>query len=129
MIATVVFFTEECVFEGMLMSDVWVAVMCEGAREVFVGAGAQFKDVEFVGCERGCSQKGVEEAGLFGGIQSRHWKCWRVVWFAFIPESSLCLCYSFSKSGVRTKSAGSHVLSLLGLPFHLMRYWSILDCP
>ena len=29
MIATVVFFTEIPVFEGVLMSDVWLAAMCE----------------------------------------------------------------------------------------------------
>ena len=57
MIATVVFFAEECVFEGMLVGDVQVTAMCEGTREVFVGAGTWFEDMEFVGCERGCSQE------------------------------------------------------------------------
>ena len=65
MIATVVFFTEECVFKGMLMGDVWVAVMCEGEREVLVRAGAQFKDVELVGHKGGSLQERAEEARLF----------------------------------------------------------------
>ena len=71
MIATVVFFAEECMFEGMLVSDVWVAVMHEGAREVFVRTGTWFEVVEFVGCERGSSQEGAEKARLFGRIQDR----------------------------------------------------------
>ena len=33
----------------MLVHDVQVTAMCKGAREVFVGTRAQFKDVEFVG--------------------------------------------------------------------------------
>ena len=69
MIATVEFFAEERVLEGMLVSDVWVAAMHEGVREVFVRTRTQFKDMEFVSCERGFSQKGAEEAGLFWGIQ------------------------------------------------------------
>ena len=32
MIATVVFFTEEGVLKGVLVSDVQVAAMCKGAR-------------------------------------------------------------------------------------------------
>ena len=48
MIATVVFFAEEGVFESMLMGDVWVAAMHKGVREVFVKARAWFEDVEFV---------------------------------------------------------------------------------
>ena len=32
MIATVVFFTEEGVLEGMLMGDVWATAMHKGAR-------------------------------------------------------------------------------------------------
>ena len=32
MIATVVFFAEEGVLKGVLVSDVWVTVMREGAR-------------------------------------------------------------------------------------------------
>ena len=32
MIATVSFFAEEGVLEGMLVGDVWVAAMCEGTR-------------------------------------------------------------------------------------------------
>ena len=69
MIATVMFFTEECVFEGVLVGNVWATAMCEGAREIFVWARAGLEDVEFVGCERGGSQERVEEAGLFWGIQ------------------------------------------------------------
>ena len=53
MIATVVFFTEEGMLKGMLMGDVWTAVMCEGMRQVFVGAGAWFKVMEFVGGKGG----------------------------------------------------------------------------
>ena len=53
MIATVVFFAEEGMLEGMLMGDVWTAVMHEGTGQVFVGAGAQFEVVELVGGERG----------------------------------------------------------------------------
>ena len=48
MMATVVFFAEGPVFKGMLVSDVWVAVMCEGMREVFTGARTWIKGVEFV---------------------------------------------------------------------------------
>ena len=48
MIATVVFFAEECVFKGMLVGDMWATVMREGAREVLMGTRAWFKDVEFV---------------------------------------------------------------------------------
>ena len=91
MIATVVFFAEEGMFEGMLVGDMWAAAMREGARQVFVGAGAQFKVMEFVSGKRGSSQERTEEAGLFGRIQDGCWGCWRVIWFAFIPESSLCL--------------------------------------
>ena len=49
MIATVVFFTEGPVLEGILVGDVWVTAMHKGVREVFAGARAWFKDVEFVG--------------------------------------------------------------------------------
>ena len=91
MIATVVFFAEECVFESVLMGDVWVAVMHEGMREILVGTGTQLKDMEFVGGKRGFSQERVEEARSFGGIQDGCWGYWRVIWFAFIPESGLCL--------------------------------------
>ena len=49
MIATVVFFTEKPVLEGMLVSNVGPAVVGEGVREVFARAGAQLKDVELVG--------------------------------------------------------------------------------
>ena len=129
MIATVVFFAEEHMFEGMLVSDMWAAAMGERAREVFVRAGARLEDMEFMGGKGGSLQEGVEEARSFRGIQDECWGYWRVIRFAFIPESGLCLWYCFSKSGARTKSAGSHVLSLSGLPFHLMRYWSVLDCP
>ena len=53
MIATVVFFAEEGMFEGVLMSDVWMAAMHEGMGQVFVGTGAWFKVMELVGGERG----------------------------------------------------------------------------
>ena len=91
MIATVMFFTEEGMLEGMLMGDVQVAAMCEGAREVFVRARAQLEDVKFVGCERGGSQERAEEAGPFWGVQGGSGEYWRLSWFAFIPERSLCL--------------------------------------
>ena len=48
MIATVAFFAKGPVLEGMLMGDVQAAAMHKGVREVFAGAGAQFKDVKFV---------------------------------------------------------------------------------
>ena len=48
MIATIVFFTEEGMLEGVLMGDVRAAVMHEGTGQVLVGAGAQFKVMEFV---------------------------------------------------------------------------------
>ena len=41
MIATVVLFAKECVFKGMLVGNVQVAVMHEGTRQVFVRTGAQ----------------------------------------------------------------------------------------
>ena len=46
------FFTE-VVLKGMLVSDMWVAAMHEGMRQVFVRAGAWLKLVGFVGSERG----------------------------------------------------------------------------
>ena len=49
MIATVAFFAKGPVFKGMLVSDMQVTAMHEGTREVFAGARAWFKDVEFVG--------------------------------------------------------------------------------
>ena len=69
MIATVVFFTEEGMFKGMLVGDMWVAAMHEGVKQVFVRAETQFKVVEFVGSKRCGLQERVEEAGLFGRIQ------------------------------------------------------------
>ena len=54
-------------------------------------ARAWLKDVELVGGEQSSSQEGTEEAGLLGRIQGRYWGRWRVIWFAFIPESGLCL--------------------------------------
>ena len=53
MIATVVFFTEEGVFEGVLVGDVWVAAMRERVRQVFVRAGTQLEVMEFVGSKGG----------------------------------------------------------------------------
>ena len=129
MIATVVFFAEEGMLKGVLMGDVRVAAMHEGVREVFVRARAWFKDVELVCGEWSSSQEGAKETGSLGRIQGGCWGRQRVAWFAFIPESSLCLWYCFSKSGARTRSADSHVLSLLGLPFHLMRYCNVLEHP
>ena len=48
MIATVVFLAEECMFKGVLVGNVWAAAMHEGTRQVLVGTGAWFKDVELV---------------------------------------------------------------------------------
>ena len=129
MIATVVFFAEEGMLKGVLMGDVRAAAMHEGAREVFVRARAWFKDMELVCGERSSLQEGAKETGSLGRIQGGCWGRRRVARFAFIPESSLCLWYCFSKSGARTRSAGSHVLLLSGLPFHLMRYYNILEHP
>ena len=56
-----------------------------------MGTGAQFKDMEFVSGEWGSLQEGAKEAGLLGRIQDGCWGHWRVVRFAFIPESGLCL--------------------------------------
>ena len=56
-----------------------------------MGAGAWFKDVEFVSGEWSSLQEGAKEAGSLGRIQDGCWGCWRVIWFAFIPESGLCL--------------------------------------
>ena len=53
MIATVVFFTEEGVFEGMLVGDVQAAAMCERVRQVLVRAEAQLEVMEFVGSKGG----------------------------------------------------------------------------
>ena len=53
MIATVVFFTEEGVLKGVLVSDVQTAVVCEGMRQVFVRARARLEVVEFVSSEGG----------------------------------------------------------------------------
>ena len=53
MIATVVFFTEEGVLEGMLVSDVQMAAVCEGMRQVFVRARAWLEVVEFVSSKGG----------------------------------------------------------------------------
>ena len=47
--------------------------------------------MELVGGEWSSLQEGAEEAGLFGRIQDGYWGRWRVTWFAFIPESGLCL--------------------------------------
>ena len=49
MIAIVVFFTEGPVLEGVLVSDVWPAVVHEWMREIFARERAWLKDMEFVG--------------------------------------------------------------------------------
>ena len=90
MIATVRFFTEG-VQEGMLVNDVWFSVMHERTREILVLAGAQTELVKFVSGVRCRSEEGTEEAHWFWGGQSRQWECWRVSWFAFIPERGWCL--------------------------------------
>ena len=91
MIATVVFFAEERVFESMLVSDVGMAAVRKRTGQIFVGARTGFEDVELVGSKWGRSQEGAEEARWLGRIQGGCWGCWRVTWFAFIPESGLCL--------------------------------------
>ena len=48
MIATVVFLAEVPVFEGVLVSNVQSATMCERARQILVRTRAGLKDVEFV---------------------------------------------------------------------------------
>ena len=65
MIATVVFFAEECMFKGMLVGDVQAAAMCERMGKVFVQTRAWFKVVEFVSGEQASLQERAEEAGLF----------------------------------------------------------------
>ena len=55
MIATVVLFTEERVFKGVLMSDVGAAAMCERAQQILVQTGAGLEDVELVSGEQGRS--------------------------------------------------------------------------
>ena len=113
----------------MLVGNVGVAAMCKRVRQVLVRAGTGLEDMEFVSGKWGGSQEGAEEARWLGRIQDGCWGHWKVTWFAFIPESGLCLWYSLSRSGARTRSAGSHVLLLSGLPFHLMRYCNVLECP
>ena len=69
MIATVVFFTEVPVFEGVLMSDVWSAAMRERAQQILVWTGTRLEDVEFVGGKRRGAQERAEEVTRFGRIQ------------------------------------------------------------
>ena len=69
MIATVRFFAEEGVQEGMLVSDVQSAVMHERAREILVLTGAQMELMEFVGGVRCGSEERVEETHQFWGGQ------------------------------------------------------------
>ena len=69
MIATVVFFIEEGVLEGVLVGDVWAAAMHKGVRQVFVTTGTWFKVMEFVGSKGGGTKEAVEEAGSLGRIQ------------------------------------------------------------
>ena len=54
-------------------------------------AGAQLKDVKLVGGEQSSLQEGAKEAGLLVRVQGGYWGRWRVIWFAFIPESGLYL--------------------------------------
>ena len=69
MIATVVFFAEVPMFEGVLVSDVWSAAMHERARQILVRARTGFKDMELVSGEWGRAQEGAEEVKRFGRIQ------------------------------------------------------------
>ena len=91
MIATVVFFAEVPVFEGMLVGDMWSATMRERARQILVRTRTRFEDVEFVSGVRRGAQEGTEEVKRFGRIQGGCWGLWTTSWFAFIPESGLCL--------------------------------------
>ena len=61
MIATVVFFAEVPVYEGMLVRDVGPATMRERARQILVWTRAGFEGVELVSGERRRVQEGVEE--------------------------------------------------------------------
>ena len=73
------------------MCDVGMAVVRKRAGQIFVRAGTGFEDVKLMGSEWGGAQEGVKEAGQLGRIQGGWWGHWRVTWFAFIPESGLCL--------------------------------------
>ena len=55
MIATVVLFTEEQVFEGMLVSNVGVAMVHKRVRQILVQTRAGFEDMELVGSKWGRS--------------------------------------------------------------------------
>ena len=91
MIATVVLLAEERVFKSMLVSNVGMATVRERAQQILVWARAGFEDMKLVGSEWGRSQEGAEEARQLGRIQDGCWGHWRVIRFAFIPESGLCL--------------------------------------
>ena len=69
MIATVVFFAEVPVFEGVLVSDMGSAAMHERARQILVWTRAGLEDVKLVSGEWGRVQEGVEEVSQFGRIQ------------------------------------------------------------
>ena len=69
MIATVRFFTEERVFEGMLVSNVGVAAMRERVQQILVQARTGFEDVKLVGGIWRRLQEGVKEARWLGRIQ------------------------------------------------------------
>ena len=91
MIATVIFFTEVPVFESVLVRNVWSATMRERARQILVRTRAGLEDMKLVGSEWRGAQEGTEEVRRFRRIQGGCWGFWMVSWFAFIPESGLCL--------------------------------------
>ena len=61
MIATVVLFAEVPVFEGMLVSNVWLATMRERVQQILVRTRAGLKDVEFVSGKWGRAQEGTKK--------------------------------------------------------------------
>ena len=69
MIAAVAFFTEGPVLEGMLMSDVWSAAVCNRVREILARAGTWLKDVEFVGGIWCGAEERAKEGQLLWGVQ------------------------------------------------------------
>ena len=69
MIATVVFFAEIPVFEGMLVSNVQSAAVCKRVRQILVRARAGLKDVELVSGKWGRVEEGAEEVSRFGRVQ------------------------------------------------------------
>ena len=74
----------------MLVGNVQVAAMCERMQQIFVQTRAGFEVMELVGGEQRGLQERAEEASRLGRIQGGCWGRLETIWFAFIPESSLC---------------------------------------